>query len=178
MARESYHILHMFFADDCYIFYKADKEATNRIIHLLNVFERVSRQKISVDKSSVFFSSNVNGVTKQDVCEVLRFCESDNNIHYLGLPNIIWRNKSVMLGYLKERIQDRVRRWDCKILMKTGKEILIKSVAQTIPNHAMNVFLLPLELCRDIECVMCGSGGVNLRKIEGYIGCVGIKCVF
>lgn len=35
------------------------------------------------------------------------------------------------------------------MLTKVGNEILIKLVAQTIPNYAMNVFLLPLELCRE-----------------------------
>ncbi|XP_060966250.1 uncharacterized mitochondrial protein AtMg00310-like [Cannabis sativa] len=35
-----------------------------------------------------------------------------------------------------------------------GKEVLIKSVAQALPSYAMNVFLLPLEISRDIESSM------------------------
>lgn len=155
VAREAPHISHMFFADDCYIYCKADKEEATHIIHLLNVFERVSGKKINMDKSSVFFSRNVNAMIKREVCEMLWFCEADNNSYYLGLPNIIGRNKTVMLGYFKDEIQDRVRSWDGKFLTMVGKEIFIKSVAQTIPNYAMNVFLLPLELCRDIKSIMC-----------------------
>lgn len=59
-----------------------------------------------------------------------------------------------MLGYLKEKVSDRVQTWDGKLLTKAGKEILLKNVAQTIPNYAMSVFLLPLEMCRDMERAM------------------------
>lgn len=33
--------------------------------------------------------------------------------------------------------------------------MLLKTVAQSMANHAMNVFLLPVELCQDIERMMC-----------------------
>lgn len=32
-----------------------------------------------------------------------------------------------------------------------GKEVLIKNMAQTLPSFAMSVFLLPLEITKDIE---------------------------
>lgn len=45
--------------------------------------------------------------------------------------------------------------WDGKLLSKSGKEILIKTVTQDIPNYGMSVFLLPLEMCREMEMFMC-----------------------
>ncbi|KAL8157814.1 hypothetical protein AgCh_002506 [Apium graveolens] len=75
----------------------------------------------------------------------------DEHSTYLGLPNISGRNKSTMLGYLKDKVKSIVRRWDDKHVSRSGKEILIKSVAQTLPTYAMNVFLLPLDITRDIE---------------------------
>lgn len=41
------------------------------------------------------------------------------------------------------------------MLSKGGKEILLKTVAQMLPNYAMGVFLLPLNLCQDLERMMC-----------------------
>lgn len=61
----------------------------------------------------------------------------------------------MIMGYLKDRLQSRVQRWDKKMLSKGAKEILLKTIAQAIPTYAMGVFLLPLELCRDLESIMC-----------------------
>ena len=31
---------------------------------------------------------------------------------------------------------------------------MLKTVAQSIPNYAMNIYLLPLELCKELELMM------------------------
>ena len=103
----------------------------------------------------VFFSRNVVADTKKEVLDILKFHEADDSSHYLGLPNSLGRKKSALLGYLKEKVQQRVQSWDGKLLNKGGKEILIKTVAQAMPNYAMSVFLLPIEMCRDMEQMMC-----------------------
>lgn len=70
---------------------------------------------------------------------------------YLGLPSLLGRNKSTMLGYLKNKAADLVRSWDMRFISRAGKEVLIKHVAQTLPSFAMSVFLLPLDITKDIE---------------------------
>lgn len=64
------------------------------------------------------------------------------------------RNKKVIFGYLKERLRGRIEGWNRKTLSKGGKEILIKTVAQTLPNYAMSTFLLPKQLCSELERIM------------------------
>lgn len=109
VARGAPSITHMLFADDSYIFCKADTEEAARVVGLLSMFEKASGQKINVQKSSAFFSRNVECSQKNAVCEILRFPEADANSHYLGLPNYIGRKKTAMLGYLKENVRDRFR---------------------------------------------------------------------
>lgn len=77
--------------------------------------------------------------------------EADENSKYLGLPNVLGRNKSVVFGYLKEKVRARIRSWNEKNMSKPSKEILIKMVTQALPSFAMNVFLLPLEITTDLE---------------------------
>lgn len=45
--------------------------------------------------------------------------------------------------------------WDKRMLSRAGKEILLKTIAQAMPNFAMSVFLLPVEVCSDLEKAMC-----------------------
>ena len=40
------------------------------------------------------------------------------------------------------------------MLSRAEKEILLKIVAQAMPNYMMNVYLLPLELCKELEIMM------------------------
>ncbi|KAL8112547.1 hypothetical protein AgCh_020026 [Apium graveolens] len=77
--------------------------------------------------------------------------EADEHSTYLGLPSILGRNKSVVLGYLKDRVKSKIQSWIPKKLSRPAKEILIKTAAQSLPAFAMNVFLLPMEITKDIE---------------------------
>ena len=44
-----------------------------------------------------------------------------------------------------------INQWSYKKLSRVSKEVLLKSVAQAIPNFAMHVFLLSKGVCKDIE---------------------------
>lgn len=132
VARSAPPISHMFFADDSYIFCKVNEESTAHVMQILHLFERASGQQINVDKSSVLFSKNTPNFLKSDLCQKLRFQEASDQSMYLGLPNIIGRNKSALFGFLKERLRSRIQGWDKKTLSKGGKEVLLKTVAQVL----------------------------------------------
>lgn len=111
-------ISHMFFADYSYIFCKGNMEMATHVLNMLSVFERASGQKINAEKSSVFSSKNMTQAVNNELCQVLQYQEANDGSLYLGLPNIIGRNKTIIFGYLKERLKDRVQGWDKQILSK------------------------------------------------------------
>ncbi|KAM6562925.1 hypothetical protein CsatB_022923 [Cannabis sativa] len=88
------------------------------------------------------------------ICELLEIYEADENGSYLGLPYSVGKNKNVILGFLKDKIKKKIQGWEGRILSRAGKEVLLKSVAQSIPSYAMSVFLLPLDTCRELERLM------------------------
>lgn len=88
---------------------------------------------------------------KEAIIQVLQMPEANEHSTYLGLPNVIGRNKSTLLGYLKDRVNSKIRSWEENYISRSGKEILVKHVAQTLPSNAMSVFLLPLQITRNIE---------------------------
>lgn len=58
----------------------------------------------------------------------------------------------------------RLQSWKNIDLFKAGKEILLKTVAQSIPNYAMRVFLLLLDLCAELERMMNSFWWGNSRS--------------
>lgn len=77
--------------------------------------------------------------------------EADTSTRYLGLPNLLGQKKSVLLGFLKTKLEQKIRVWERKPVSKAGQEILIKMVGQSLPTYAMSVFLLPVDLIKNIE---------------------------
>ncbi|XP_061993989.1 uncharacterized mitochondrial protein AtMg00310-like [Rosa rugosa] len=70
---------------------------------------------------------------------------------YLGLPIHVGHDKTTIFAYLKERLTKKLISWRSKILSAGGKEILLKVVAQALPNYVMNCYLLPKSLCDDLQ---------------------------
>ncbi|KAM1724216.1 hypothetical protein ACFX13_022733 [Malus domestica] len=67
---------------------------------------------------------------------------------YLGIPRIWGRSKCDTLAYIKERV-------------------LAKAVAQAIPTYPMNVFQLPIHLCREIDVILAKFWWGNRNKKRG-----------
>ncbi|KAL8106994.1 hypothetical protein AgCh_023701 [Apium graveolens] len=163
-------VTHMLFADNSYIYCKENLQESEQVLKLLKVYEAASGQRINRDKSSVFFSSNVIDYNRAEICGKLSMQEADEFTTYLGLPNILGRRKSVILGYLRDRVKTRIQSWNKKKLPRSAKEILIKSVAQSLPVYAMSVFLLPKEIIKEIEVMLAkfwwSSNGSNSNGLN------------
>lgn len=143
-------ISHMLFANDSYLFCKAESNEAANVLELLQVYERASGQQVNMEKSSIFYSSNVLEYNKVPIGQVLSMPEATEHSTYLGLPNVIGKNKSALLGCLKDKVNTKIRSWDESFISRSGKELLVKHVAQTMPSYTMGVFLLPLEIMRSI----------------------------
>ena len=70
---------------------------------------------------------------------------------YLGLPSLIGKRKDHIFSYLKDRIWRKMQGWQRVHLSITGRDVLIKSVAQTMPQYYMKAFLLPPSLLEELQ---------------------------
>ena len=73
-------------------------------------------------------------------------CIQDHGI-YLGLPSFIRKQRKRAFDFIKDRLWSRLQIWKHQSLSGASKEVLIKTVAQALPNHAMNIFLFPQGVC-------------------------------
>ena len=120
----------------------------------LSMYQPTSGQKVNYNKSSISFSANVKNDVAHPIRSLLRVQATVNHGTYLGLPSSIGRNKYVVFRSIRDRVWQRLQGWNKKMLSRACKEILLKTIAQAMPNYAMNIYLLPIDLCRELERMM------------------------
>jgi len=133
---------------------KASEEEAENSKELLKIYEDCSGQIINTDKSAVMFSSNTGEDQRRKVREIMSIRAETRSEKYLGLPVYVGRSRTDVFAYLKERVWQRIQGWKEKLLSKTGKEIMIKAVAQAIPVFAMGCFDLTKEICGQISAMI------------------------
>jgi len=160
-------ISHLLFADDCFLFFRADDNEAQVMKNILHTYELASGQTISLPKSEVFFSIVVPSTLKDTITNILGVRAVMGTSKYLRLPSMVGRSKEVAFGFIKDRIWHKINSWSSKCLSKAGREVMIKSVLQSIPSHIMSIFLLPNKLVNAIEKMInafwWGHGG-NMRR--------------
>jgi hypothetical protein len=75
--------------------------------------------------------------------------------------------------YIKDNIWTSIYGWKEKLLSMTGKEILIKSIAQAIPTYAMSCFDLTQSSCKQVRAMICRYRPSNQDKDKMHLASVG-----
>jgi hypothetical protein len=145
---------HIFFADDSLLFCKATKQEWHCLRRVLGVYEEESSQRLNDDKTSIFFSRNTSQETRNRIMEVVGVQDSQRFDTYLGLPALVGNSRMREFKNLRDKVDKRLSDWKTKFLSKAGKKVLIKAVAQAIPTYSMSIFLLPKELCKELNQLM------------------------
>lgn len=166
VARGAPELTHLFFADDCFLFCRANSLEVRNMKETLAEFSAASGQAINFNKSSTFFSRNVDSITREVISDIMGIPEGVTTGKYLGLPSLIGRRKIEIMGFIKNKVVGRINSWNNKFLSKVGREVLIKNVLQAIPAYAMSIFLLPQDLCSKIETALNGFWW-NSSQVEG-----------
>lgn len=107
-------ISHLLFADDSFLFFKANTVETEAIKSILDSYATVSGQCINYQKSGIFFSSNVKANTQTEILTLLGVHNDLQNNMYLGLPSLVRRSKKRVFGFIKERLWKLIQGWKAK----------------------------------------------------------------
>ncbi|KAK6153711.1 hypothetical protein DH2020_013350 [Rehmannia glutinosa] len=153
-----------FFVDDTLLLGHATTEEAQHFRFAINLYEKVSRQQVNLDKSGIVFSRDVDvdQSTVADILHILGFKKVDSHgkkvdSHgkYLGLPSIVGRNKKEIFGHIRDRIWHCIQGWSRHNFSKADKKILIKSVLQAIPSsYAMSYFEFTENVITDIQSMI------------------------
>ena len=69
---------------------------------------------------------------------------------YLGLPTPQGRMKKERFQHIGDKLSKRIMDWSDRYASSARKEVLIKSVAQSLPTYLMGVFKLTDGLCEEL----------------------------
>ena len=67
---------------------------------------------------------------------------------------IAGKSKTSTFKGVKEKITKKVTGWKEKLILKAGREILIKTVAQAVPTYTMSIFNIPKQIYEDINTIL------------------------
>ncbi|CAG7894458.1 unnamed protein product [Brassica rapa] len=93
---------------------------------------------------------------------------------FLGIPEDISGSKCKLFAFLKDYLMYRVNGWTGRWLSKGGKQVMIKSILLALPTYVMSTFLLPLEICENLDSAIAQfwwssnppKKGIHLAKWE------------
>ena len=94
-------ISHLFFADDTFLFCRAELREVQTIQNILQKYEMASGQKINPGKITLFFGNFVSLVSKNAIKNLLGVPEIKEYERYLGLLAVVGRNRRANLIILK-----------------------------------------------------------------------------
>ena len=178
----------MFFANYFFLYFKADEDEASSIKQILLDYGEATGQRINYHKSAVSFSRNTTASVQEVVCSLLGVCHATTHGTYLGLLSLVERGQKKALEFVKDRVWHRLHSWNIYKLTRTGKEVLLKTVAQSLPIYTMLVFLLPLGVCQELEKMLnsfwwgsksTGGRGINWCRWEPKtVGGLGFKKLY
>ena len=131
-------------------------EECKQVALVLDTYEKESGQKLSRDKTSLFFSKNTSGEIQSFVKETFGAQIVQQHERYMGLQPMVGKGKKKAFNRIKDQVGRKIASWKGKLLSNAGREILIKAVAQATPTYTMNCFKLPDSLCSEINSMVGG----------------------
>ncbi|XP_056173433.1 uncharacterized protein LOC130139772 [Syzygium oleosum] len=132
-------------------FYHHHWEDIQHDLHLLVSNFFISGQAINLNKSGVFFSAGCPQSLKSNMASALRVPVMEKIGKYLGIPSDWGQTKKQMFAWILARVNMKMEGWKEKLLSKAGKETLIKTVVQALPQYSMSIFKILISVCKAIE---------------------------
>ncbi|KAK2656773.1 hypothetical protein Ddye_009825 [Dipteronia dyeriana] len=144
-------ISHLFFADDTLLFTGASAKDCLAIRNILGVYSRASGQQVNFEKSSMCVSKGISSSVGDRLARLICVQHVRCLDRYLGIPDFASKNKKQLHKDIKERVWNRIRGWQGKLMSIGGREVLIKAVIQSIPTYSMSLFRLPRNLLNELH---------------------------
>ncbi|RVW62021.1 hypothetical protein CK203_062421 [Vitis vinifera] len=155
-------LLHLLFADDTFLFYKANSGQLHYLSWVFLWFEAISGLKVNRDKSEVIPIGRVDYL--ENIVSVLGCRIGKLPSSYLGLPLGAHFKSARMWDIVEERFRKRLSLWKRQYLSKWGRVTLIKNTLSSLPIYLMSFLVIPWKVCARLEKIQRDFFFVALNK--------------
>ena len=133
------------FADDMILYIENPKDATRKLLELINEFGKVARCKINAQKSLAFLYTN-NKKSEREIKETIPFTTATKRIKYPGinLPKAGKDLYSENYKTLMKEIKDDINRWRNIPCSWIGRTNIVKMTI--LPKAIYRFNAIPIEL--------------------------------
>ncbi|XP_026384999.1 uncharacterized protein LOC113280607 [Papaver somniferum] len=161
-------ISHIFFADACLLFIRANFRECHNLISLLDSFGKASGQLINFDKSGFFFSKKVQPKHQRMIRKILKIKKINPQDSYLGTALFISKAKIKLFKSLIEKMEHKIHVWMGKLLPQTSKLILNKSSLASMASYQMSCFILPKKITNKTDSIQRDFWWGKETDYKGY----------
>ncbi|KAL9689840.1 hypothetical protein QQ045_010231 [Rhodiola kirilowii] len=167
-------VSHLLFADDSLLFLKLSYASLRWVREILLILEKASGLRVNLDKSEIMVSRNAQPDLIHHIHQILGVKIVTNHAKYLGLPTVQFRNSAQMFQGLLDKLWTKTKSWKALTLSQGGKQVLIQSVLNAIPQYWFSCFLLPEKVIKKLHSIIndywwCQAGkqrGVHWIKAD------------
>lgn len=142
------------FADDIILCGQLNESSSSSTGNVLSQFSAISGQKVN-SKSKIFFSINTPLASRNLILSHFNMVEGHRVKKYLGYPISTNNMTKENLQFLLDNLMSLLAGWKMKFLTKAGRTMLIHSTLNSLLNHVMMLFQLPIHLLEKIELYEC-----------------------
>lgn len=153
------------YADDLLLMGKAEQGEMQRIHLILDQFCQLSGQKISREKSKLWFSKVTTLAQIRSALRIFGAKFADTSEAYLGGPVDV--SRPAAFKPLLQKVDNKLHAWKARLLSPAGKIILIKSVMEVLAIYHMSTTAIHKSVLDQIQskCVQFFWGKPGKKSI-------------
>ncbi|XP_061371295.1 uncharacterized protein LOC133313895 [Gastrolobium bilobum] len=150
-------ISHLVFADDLMIFMEASEEQLDVLMKCLCLFEEIFGQKLSVDKTTIFFSRKTSDVVADRISQRSGFRRVKNMGRYLGSMMQHGRATRDLYESIVDKVRFKLNSWQQQCLsqkLKKSREAsfgeMVRIVGSTMASVGNHRWLTPQSSLQEV----------------------------